>query len=177
MQRALDRLFEAAGACAALCVLAIFVLMIAASAGRGMNWPVGWVNDVVAWLGAAAAFLAMPHAFRQGDFVRVTLLLEKLSPRPRRMFEAASLTVAAAFSTYLAWWAAASCYESWRFEDVAGGMVAIPTWWPQLAFVVGAVLLAVAVVNELALVLRGRQPTYVRLVEERHARGDFSSDV
>jgi hypothetical protein len=27
------------------------------------------------------------------------------------------------------------------------------------------------------LVLRGAKPTYVRLVEERHARGDFSEDM
>jgi hypothetical protein len=26
-------------------------------------------------------------------------------------------------------------------------------------------------------VLTGRKPTYVRLVEERHARGDFSEDL
>jgi hypothetical protein len=31
--------------------------------------------------------------------------------------------------------------------------------------------------DELILVLRGQVPTYVREVQERHARGDFSSDI
>jgi hypothetical protein len=33
------------------------------------------------------------------------------------------------------------------------------------------------VLDELVLVLRGQTPTYVREVQEPHARGDFSSDV
>jgi hypothetical protein len=33
------------------------------------------------------------------------------------------------------------------------------------------------VLDELVLTLRGGKPTYVRLVEERHARGDFSEDI
>ena len=50
-------------------------------------------------------------------------------------------------------------------------------WIPQLSFAVGSLLLWLAVVDELVLVLRGGVPTYVREVEERHARGDFSSDL
>jgi hypothetical protein len=50
-------------------------------------------------------------------------------------------------------------------------------WIPQLSFAFGAVLLWVAVVDELILVLRGETPTFVRAVAERHAKGDFSSDI
>ena len=177
MRRFLDTLYRAAGALAALCVLAIFVLMIYASAGRGFGWRVGIVNDLVAWLCAAAAFLAMATAFRNGDFVRVTLLIDALSPPVRRVFEIVSLAVAALAIGYLAWWAARFTYESWQFKDMAGGLLVVPMWVPQMSFVVGAALFFVAVVDELVCVLRGARPTYVRLVEERHARGDFSEDL
>jgi len=46
-----------------------------------------------------------------------------------------------------------------------------------LSFAFGSVLLCVAVIDELILVLRGETPTFVRAVEERHAKGDFSSDI
>ena len=177
MRQFLDRLFAAAAALAALCVLAIFVLMIAASLGRLLLWQVGWVNDVVSWLCAAAAFLAMAHAFKHGDFVRVTLLLEKMAPPLRRSFEVGSLAVAAVGIGYLAWWAARYTWESYTFNDIANNMVAIPMWIPQLSFVFGALLFVMAVVDELVIVLLGGKPTYVRLVEERHARGDFSEDL
>ena len=89
----LVRVSEAA-ALAAITVAAIFVLMIGASLGRLFEWRVGWVNDVVSWLCAAAAFMGMAHAFKNGDFVRVTLLLERLSPALKRGFEIASLLLA-----------------------------------------------------------------------------------
>ena len=177
MRTALNRLFDAAAYLAAACVLAILVLMIGASVGRMIGARVGAANDIVAWLCAAAAFLAMAHAFKNGDFVRVTLVLEKLSPGPRRVLEVLSLAIAAVAVGYLAYWAARFTWESWKFEDIAGGMVAIPMWIPQMSFVVGALLLWLAVLDELLIVLRGGTPTYVRLVAERHAQGDFSADL
>lgn len=177
MRRLLDALYDTAAALAALCVLSIFLLMIYASIGRELGWRVGTINDLVSWLCAAAAFLAMAKAFRNGDFVRVTLLLEVLKPPLRRTFEIVSLAVAAAAIGYLAWWAARFTYESWQFNDMAGGLLVVPMWIPQLTFVVGSALFFVAVMDEFVLVLRGAKPTYVRLVEERHARGDFSEDM
>jgi TRAP-type C4-dicarboxylate transport system permease small subunit len=177
VRRALDILFDGAAALAALTVAAIFALMIGASVGRLLDWRVGWVNDVVAWLCAAAAFLGMAHSFKNGDFVRVTLLLERLSPPVKRGFEIASLSLAALAIGYLAWWAARYTWESYQFNDIANNMVAIPMWIPQLSFVFGALLFLMAVVDELVIVLRGAKPTYERLVEERHARGDFSEDL
>lgn len=177
MRRALDAVIEAAGALAALAVLAIFVLMIGGSVGRLFAWRVGWVNDVVSWLCAAAAFLAMAHAFRHGDFVRVTLVLEKLGPRARHACEVVSLAIAAVSIGYLAWWAGRYTWESYAFNDIANNMVAIPMWIPQLSFVVGAALFLLAVLDELVTVLGGGKPTYQRRVEERHARGDYSEDM
>jgi TRAP-type C4-dicarboxylate transport system permease small subunit len=177
MRRFLDALYDLAAALAALCVGAIFVLMIYASIGRELGWRVGTINDLVSWLCAAAAFLAMAKAFRNGDFVRVTLLLERLGAGARRAFETVSLGVAALAIGYLAWWAGRFTYESWQFNDMAGGLLVVPIWIPQVTFVVGAVLFFVAVLDEFFLVLRGAKPTYVRLVEERHARGDFSEDM
>ena len=177
LRRGLDTMYAAAGALAALCVLAIFVLMLVGSLGRELGWRVGIVNDLVAWLCAAAAFLAMAQAFRNGDFVRVTLLLERLSPRARRGFEIVSLAVAALAIGYLAFWAARFTYESWQFHEMPTGLLIVPLWIPQTTFVVGAILFFIAVLDELVIVLRGAKPTYVRLVEERHARGDFSEDM
>lgn len=176
-RRVLDAVFFAAGALAALCVLAICVLILLQSAGRQLGVGMGGVNDVVAWLTAAAAFLAMAHSFRQGDFVRVTLLLEKLSDATRRRLEAAALAVASVATAYLAYWAVSFTYDSFRFHEMANGLIAIPIWIPQTSFAVGAVLLCAAVLDQLWTVLRGGKPLYVLRVEERHARGDYSEDL
>lgn len=177
MRRTLDAIFDGAGALAALLILSIFLLMIYASVGRMAGMRVGGVNDLVAWCCAAASFFAMAHAFKHGDFVRVTLVLEKVPAGVRRVMEVVSLLIAAAAVSYLAWWAVKFTYESYEFKDMATGLVVIPIWIPQVSFVIGAILFVVAVLDELVIVLRGGKPTYVRLVEERHARGDYSEDL
>lgn len=177
LRRALDGLYATGAVLAALCVLAILVLMVGASVGRLLEWRVSWVNDVVAWLCAASAFLGMAYSFRNGDFVRVMLLLEQVGPAARRRMEVGALMVAALAIGYLAWWAAAFTYESWVFGDIAGGMVPIPLWMPQLSFAIGALIFLVAVLDECVRVLQGAKPTYTELVEQRHARGDFSQEL
>ena len=177
LRRALVRLIDAAGALGAFCVFCIFVLMIIAGVGRQLNLQVSGVNDVVAWLCAAAAFFAMAHAFRHGDFVRVTLLLEAVSPRVRRGLDVTCLVIAAIAVAYLTYWATAFTWDSYQFKEVATGLVAIPIWIPQSTFVLGCWLLLAATLDDLVTVLQGGTPSFQRAVEERHAKGDFSSDI
>ncbi|MDO9217931.1 MAG: TRAP transporter small permease subunit [Lacisediminimonas sp.] len=173
----LNRTFDAAGAAAGTCVLLIFILMIGGAVGRALSLRVGAVNDIASWLCAAAAFFAMAHAFKHGDFVRVSLLIERLPARARRVAEASCLALAAVSTGYLSLRASMYTWHSFVSGDVAGGLVAMPMWIPQSAFVIGAWLLLLAVLDELVLVLQGRKPTYQQAVEERHARGDFSADI
>jgi TRAP-type C4-dicarboxylate transport system permease small subunit len=177
LRRGLDATYAAAGALGAACIAAICVLMLAQTLGRRFGVPTGAINDLVSWLCAAAAFLTMAHAFKHGDFVRVTLVLEKLRPAVRRRFELACLAIATVALAYLAFWACRFTWQSWEFGEVAQGLWAVPIWIPQLSFAFGSVLFLVAVADEFVLVLRGEEPTFVRLVRERHAQGDFSSDL
>ena len=67
--------------------------MIGQSVLREFGVKTGAVNDVVAWCCAAAAFFSMAHAFKHGDFVRVTLLLDALPAGARRALTILSLLV------------------------------------------------------------------------------------
>jgi TRAP-type C4-dicarboxylate transport system permease small subunit len=177
MRRFLDAAYLWAGYAAALFVAAIAALMVGQSVLREFRVATGAVNDVVSWCCAAAAFLAMAHAFKHGDFVRVTLTMEHLPPTWQRRFEIFTLAVGSLAVGYLAWWANRFTYESWEFNDLAQGLLPLPLWIPQSSFAMGSILLFVAVLDELVIVLRGGRPTYVVAVEERHAQGDFSSEV
>jgi TRAP-type C4-dicarboxylate transport system permease small subunit len=177
LRRWLDRLYFASGAIGAVFVALICALMIAQSVLREFGVRTGAVNDLVAWFCAAASFFAMAHAFKHGDFVRVTLLLERLPDSRRRVVEIACLAIATVCAAYLAYWANKFTYDSWVFKEMAQGLLPIPIWIPQASFALGSLLLLVAVVDELVLVLRGKKPSYVLEGEERHAKGDFSSDI
>ena len=177
MRRALNFIYNAAGYLAAFFIFAIFVVMIGQTVMRELGMRTGGTDDIVAWFCAAAAFLAMADTFKRGDFVRVGLLIEHLGPKTRQAFEIGSLAVASAFCGYLAFWAARYTYESFQYKDMANGLIVIPLWIPQLSFLIGSVILFVAVLDEFWIVLTGRRPTYVIATEERHARGDFSEDM
>ena len=177
MRRFLDRLYDIAGALAAAAVFAIFAVMIGSTVLRELGRPTGGTDDIVAWLTAAAAFLAMASTFRRGDFVRVVLVLDRLPANRRRAFEIVCLLIAVAFVGFFAFAGLRFVHESYAFNDIANGMIAMPLWIPQLSFAIGALLLLVAVIDELVGALRGETPSYVRAVEERHARGDFSEDM
>ncbi len=176
-RRLLERIYFGAAVLGAVCIALICTLMVGQSVAREIGIATGAVNDIVAWLCAAAAFLTMAHAFKHGDFVRVTLFLEKMNPSTRRSFEIISLLIAAVAVAYLAFWACRFTYQSWEFNELAQGLLPLPVWIPQMSFAVGSILLLIAVVDECVIVLRGGVPTFVRLAQERHAKGDFSSDV
>jgi len=177
MRKALDFIYDAAGYLAAFFVFAIFLIMVVGSAMREMGFRTGGSTDVAAWMTAAAAFLGLAHTFKHGDFVRVGLLLESLGPKARRAFELLSLTLATVFVGYMNYAIDSYVYINFQNHEMPDGLVLIPLWIPQSSLVLGSFLLFVAFLDELVLVLMNRIPTYVRAVEERHARGDFSEDV
>lgn len=177
MRRFLDRLYDAAGVAAALAMAAICVLMLAQAAGREAGILVRGADDIVAWLCAACAFLALGHTFRSGDLVRVGVFLDRLSERSRWYAELLALAVTALFTAYMLWSVARFVYDSWQFKEVAQGLIRVPIWIPQLSLPLGIAIFFVAVLDELATVLRKQKPAYQRAEEARAASGDFSEKL
>ena len=177
MRRFLDRLYSASGAFAAICLAAVGALMLAQAFGREAGFLVRGADDIVAWLTAASAFFALGHTFRHGELVRVGLLLERLAPSGRRLAELAALGVTALFVGYMTWAVARFVYESWKFKEVAQGLIPVPIWIPQLSLVLGVLIFLIAVLDELATVLRSEKPAYQVAEEARRAAGDFSETL
>ena len=104
-------------------------------------------------------------------------MLDKVPAPVRRVLDVTCLLIASVAVAYLTYWATSFTWESYEFAEMATGLVVIPIWIPQSTFVIGCWLLLVAMVDELVGVVRGEKPSYQRALEERHAAGDFSSDV
>ncbi len=174
MRRFLDRLYAASGALAAVCLAGICVLMLAQALGREFGLLIRAADDITSWLCAASAFFALGHTFRHGELVRVGLFIDRLAPAPRRIAEIAALVLTALFIGYMAVAVTKFVYESWKFKEVAQGLLRIPIWIPQLCFVLGVLIFLVAVLDELLVVIRGGKPAYQLAEEDRRARGDYS---
>ena len=128
----LDRLYLFAGYAAGVFLVLIFGIMMFMSLGRqvGLNIPAG--DDIASWCMAAMAFLGLAHTFKRGEIIRVGVLIEQVSGRKRWLLEIFALGVSTAFTLYFTWYAAAMTYDSWRFHDMAQGVLSVPLWFPQL---------------------------------------------
>jgi TRAP-type C4-dicarboxylate transport system permease small subunit len=177
LRRFLDRLYAASGGLAAVCLAAIAVVMLAQAGMRELGMLLRGADDIVAWLCAASAFLALGHTFRRGELVRIGLLVDHLPPRVRRPLALGALGVTLAFVGYMAYAVARFVLESWQFNEVAQGLIQIPIWIPQMSFVLGALILFIAVLDEFVVLARGGKPAYEAAEEDRRARKDFTETL
>jgi len=160
LRRFLDRLYAASGALAAVSLGSIAAVMLLQAGMRELGLLFRGADDIVGWLCAASAFLALGYTFRHGELVRVGLVLDRLSPGARRRAEIVALGAALLFVAGLLWASARFVYQSWTFDEVAQGLIRIPIWIPQLSLVIGAAIFFVAVLDDFIVLLRGGTPAY-----------------
>jgi TRAP-type C4-dicarboxylate transport system permease small subunit len=162
IRKLLDGLYLGAGYLAGAFLVVTFGIMMVMSVGRqfALNIPAG--DDFASWSMAAIAFLGLAHTFKRGEMIRVGLLLEKLHGRSKQIAEVLALAVALAFVLYFTRHAVQMTYDSWRFNDQATGVLAVPLWIPQIGFSGGLVILSIALIDEMVNVLKGNRPSYER---------------
>ncbi|MGO4387579.1 TRAP transporter small permease [Microvirga sp. 2YAF29] len=156
----LDGLYLFAGYLAGLFLLVIFLLMMGLSLGRGVGFNIPAGDDFASWSMAAMAFLGLAYTFRSGEMIRVGLITDRLHGRARWWFEMFSLVIGLGFVGFFAWHAVQLTYDSYRFNDMAQGVLAVPLWIPQIGYATGLVILFIAFVDEFIHVLRGGDPRY-----------------
>jgi TRAP-type C4-dicarboxylate transport system permease small subunit len=156
----LDRLYLFAGYAAGGFMVLIFLLMMGLSVGRevGVNIPAG--DDIVSWCMVAMSFLGLAHTFRHGEMIRVGLLIDRIHGWKRHVIEIAALAMGCGFIGFFAWHAVQLTYDSWRFNDMAQGVLAVPLWIPQIGYSGGLVILLIAFVDEFVHVVSGHEPRY-----------------
>ena len=155
MRRALDLLYDSAAWIAALFMIGILAMVLLGIVGRLFNWFVPGTDAYAGYCMAGAGFLALAHTLKHGEHIRVTLILERLAGRPRHGLELFALAVATLLAIVFAWYSVRLAWQSYDFHDVSTGNDATPLWLPQLTMAVGAVVLAIAFVDEFVLAWRG----------------------
>lgn len=169
IRRILDSLYDFAGYVAAMCLLAILLVIVAQMATRWMGVSVPGLSEYAGYLMASASFLAFAHGLNHGVHIRVNLLLNALGQH-RYRGEIWCMIIGTAASSYLAWYAVKLVYWSHKLNDVSQGQDATPLWIVQTPMAFGAVLLAVCFADNLVtLLLTRRDNIGSGLTEQSHA--------
>jgi TRAP-type C4-dicarboxylate transport system permease small subunit len=152
----LDRIAKASGAASAVALATIGLVIAAQIVARLTGQQIPAADDFAAWAMAASAFLALPYAMRHGDHIRVTLVLQFLPKRWERGYELLASALGVVLSCWAAWHTIHFVLDSWRYDEVAQGMLRVPLWIPQLSMAIGMSLLALMLIDRLWRGLRGR---------------------
>ena len=158
MRSILDRLFAATGFLAGIFMVATLLAVLSSITGRLI--PVLGLDGADAYAGycmAASAFLALASTLRRGEHIRVTLIINRLSPAAYRWMDVFCHLFALAISSTMAWYSIRLVQQSLEFNDISTGLDATPLWIPQLGMALGTTVLALAFVVDLIDVLSGRK--------------------
>lgn len=155
MRRALDALYLACGALAALALVAIALLVVGSIVTRLTAWQVPGLTEYAGYCMAASSFFALAYAFGHDEHIRVTLILNALEGGARRAAEIWCLTVGFGLAAYFAYYSIKMVRVSILINDISPGPDATPLWIPQLAMAAGTTVFAIALLDRLVRVLCG----------------------
>ena len=162
MRAFLDMLYRLSGALAAVGMVGTLLLVASGILARPLGLYLPGTDDYAGYAMAACGFLSLAYTFKHGEHIRVSLVLERVGPRLRAALEWFSLAAATAVAATLAFYSVRLVLQSHEFEEVSQGIDATPLWIPQLTMAIGALVLLIALVDDLVTISRGRTPTRLK---------------
>ncbi len=155
--RALDALYDGTAALGAVAMVLLLVMVMLSVISRQVGFNIGGIDAYAGYMMAGAGFLAMAHTLKRGEHIRVTLLLSALKGRSNHALEVWALFAAMLLAMLLAYYSCRLAWQSYTFHDISTSNDATPLWLPQISMALGAIVLAIAFVDEFVLELRGER--------------------
>ena len=152
IRRLLDLLYLSGGILGALFLITILIIIVMNMGARWFLIPFPGSTDYAGYCMAASSCFTLAYALNKGAHIRVSLVLSRLG-RWRRFGEIWCYGVAAVMAVIFARYAIKMNILSEVINDVSQGQDKTPLWIPQIAMSVGAVLLAVALIDHLIRLL------------------------
>ena len=170
LRRTLDFLYLAAGVLAALCLIAILLLIVAQMVARWTGEIFPGAANYAGYSMAAASFFAFANALNRGSHIRVSLVLNALPKVARRWLEVLCFGIASAVMWYFTYYAYWFTFWSWKFNEVSQAQDATPLWIPQSVMVIGWGILAISLTDHLVhVIFRGDHRIKRDLVDQSFA--------
>lgn len=158
MRTFIDRIIAATGYLAGVFMIATLLAVLSSILGRIM--PIFELPGADAYAGycmAASAFLALASTLRRGEHIRVTLIINRLSPAAYRWVDIFCHLVALAVVSAMSWYSIRLVRQSLEYNDISTGLDATPLWIPQLGMAVGTTVLVLAFVVDLLDLFAGKK--------------------
>lgn len=169
IRRALDALYFVSAALAAICLIIILVLIVVQMLARWTGEVFPGAPDYAGYAMAAASFLAFASALNKGSHIRVSILLNAVGDRKRWFLEVWCFAIGTAVAWYVSYYIYRMLGFAIKFKDVSQGQDATPMWIAQMPVMIGSVILAIALTDNLVSLFINGKHRIVRDVNDTQA--------
>ncbi|MFV0430558.1 MAG: TRAP transporter small permease [Alphaproteobacteria bacterium] len=161
MRKSLDRIYNLSGYIAAFCIFAICLIVFiqvvfniidkisAKFTGEVIGLMIPSYTEIAGFLLTGASFFALAYTFKKGGHIRVSLILQVLPKSVQRICNIFALILCFSLATYAVYFCVMLTYESFVYNDLSGGLIAIPVWIPQTFMSIGLAVFAIALLDDL----------------------------
>lgn len=155
MRAWLQKLYLACGVLAAVFMVLIGVAVLYSIGGAYLGYVARSADDFAGYAMLASSFLALAYTFGRGEHIRVTLVLQRLHGRARRIGEIWCLAISTLLAGFFAYYSVKLIFDSYRFGDKSTGLIAVPLWIPQIPMAIGVVVLFIALLEQFIVTASG----------------------
>jgi TRAP-type C4-dicarboxylate transport system permease small subunit len=158
LSRAYGRLLDGLMLAACLLLLAMTLIIGADVIGRNAGWGgLAWSSEVSEDFLYLLTLLAAPWLLRQGQHIRVDILLRALPPRVGWLLEWLGDLLGLACALYFVWYGSGVLAASYRSGAISIKTLVTPEWWLLVPLPVAFLLLAMEFVFRMQRLARGER--------------------
>ncbi len=154
LNRNLNQLYKFSGYIAAIFLIFVAVFILIGISSRIFGFYIRGLAEYSGYCMAASSFFALAYTFVDGGHIRITLFLEKLSGKKKKIVELWCLTIASFFSGYLSFYFIKMFIISYKFQERSEGADEILIWIPQTSVAIGSTIFFISVFHQLILLIK-----------------------
>ena len=112
------------------------------------NSPTIWVNEVSRFLQIWATYLALTYSFHKKDFIRITVIYDRLNGRGKKILDFISFVFIIIFCSFVVYYGWLIAYDSLKVGRTSSTILDVPSFLTELAIPLCFAFLVLRVILE-----------------------------
>ena len=118
------------------------------------NSPTIWVNEVSRFLQIWATYLALTYSFHKKDFIRITVIYDRLNDNGKKILDFISFIFILIFSSFVVYYGWIIAYDSLKVGRTSSTILDVPSFLTELAIPLCFAFLVLRVILEVITYIR-----------------------
>ena len=112
------------------------------------NSPTIWVNEVSRFLQIWATYLALTYSFHKKDFIRITVIYDRLNDSGKKILDFISFIFILIFSSFVVYYGWLIAYDSLKVGRTSSTILDVPSFLTEVAIPLCFAFLVLRVILE-----------------------------